>query len=61
MKANIALADIEFVNGKLPKGLWARFDYQRELKWNTAWAKCHPQSTPFYSPEHRSATPPARF
>ena len=61
IKANIALADIEFVNGKLPEDLWARFDYQRELKWNTAWAKCHPRSTPFYSPEHKSATPPARF
>lgn len=61
IKANIALADIEFVSGKLPARLWARFDYQRELKWNTAWAECHAQTTPFYSPQHRSATPPARF
>ena len=60
IKANIALADIDFVNGKLPGKLWARFDYQRELKWNTAWAECHPQSKPFYSPEHRSKTPPDR-
>jgi len=61
LKANLALADIDYVNGHLPKKLWARFDYQRELKWRTAWAECHAQTKPFYSPEHRSATPPARF
>jgi len=61
LKANLALADIECVNGKLPKNLWARFDYQRELKWHTAWAECQAQSKPFYSPEHKSATPPAHF
>jgi aminomethyltransferase len=61
LKANLALADIDFVNGKLPAKLWARFDYQRELKWRTAWAECHAQSKPFYMPEHRSATPPEPF
>lgn len=61
LKANLALADIDFVNGKLPANLWARFDYQRELKWRTAWAECHAQSKPFYMPEHRSATPPELF
>ena len=61
VKANLALADIECVNGRLPPKLWARFDYQRELKWHTAWAECHAQSKPFYSPEHRSATPPDRY
>jgi aminomethyltransferase len=61
IKANIALADIDFINGKLPGKLWARFDYQRELKWNTAWAECHAQTKPFYSPDHKSATPPGRF
>jgi aminomethyltransferase len=61
LKANLALADINFVNGRLPVKLWARFDYQRELKWRTAWAECHAQSKPFYSPEHRSATPPPHF
>jgi aminomethyltransferase len=60
LKANLALADIEFINGKLPATLWARFDYQRELKWRTTWAKCHAQSKPFYAPEHRGATPPSR-
>jgi len=61
LKANLALADIEFINGKLPDKLWARFDYKRELKWRTAWAACHAQSGPFYNPEHRSLTPPAQF
>lgn len=60
LKANLALADIEFINGKLPEKLWARFDYQRELKWRTAWAECHAQSKPFYAPEQRGVTPPAR-
>ena len=61
LKANLALADIDLSNGKLPATLWARFDYQRELKWRTAWAECHARSEPFYMPEHRSATPPERF
>lgn len=61
LKANLALADIEFVNGKLPDPLWASIDYQRELKWHTVWAQCHPRSRPFYVPEHRSKTPPARY
>jgi aminomethyltransferase len=61
LKANLALADIDYLNGRLPSKLWARFDYQRELKWRTAWAECHAQTKPFYNPEHRSATPPARF
>ncbi len=59
LKANLAIADIEFKNGKLPSPLWARFDYERELKWHTAWAECHPQSKPFYLPPHRGQTPPA--
>jgi aminomethyltransferase len=61
LKANLALADVECVNGRLPSNLWARIDYQRELKWHSAWARCQAQSKPFYSPAHRSATPPARF
>jgi aminomethyltransferase len=61
LKENLAFADIEYVNGKLPSRLWARFDYQRELKWHTAWAECHVRSKPFYSPDHRGLTPPARL
>ncbi|MEX0709079.1 MAG: aminomethyltransferase family protein [Woeseia sp.] len=58
LKANLALADIEFRNGRLPPDLWVRIDYQRELKWHTTWARCQARSKPFYQPEHRSATPP---
>lgn len=61
LKANLAIADIEYVRGKLPENLWARFDYQRELKWRTAWAGCHPQAKPFYAPEYRSKMPPEPF
>ena len=61
LKANLALADLEYVDGRQPSKLWARIDYQRELKWLSTWAECHVQSKPFYNPEHRSATPPARF
>jgi aminomethyltransferase len=61
LKANLALADIECVNGRLPSHLWARIDYQRELKWHSAWAECRAQTKPFYVPEHKSATPPAHF
>ena len=61
LKANLALAEIGYVRGRLPSRLWARFDYQRELKWHTAWAECRAQTGPFYNPEHRSLTPPARF
>ncbi|MCH8136295.1 MAG: aminomethyl transferase family protein, partial [Proteobacteria bacterium] len=61
LKANIALADIEYVGGALPQELWARIDYQRELKWMSAWAECRATDKPFYSPDHRSATPPRQF
>jgi len=61
LKANLALADVECVNGHLPSKLWARIDYQRELKWHSIWAVCQARSKPFYDPAHRTATPPARF
>ena len=61
LKANLALADIEYQNGRLPGDLWVRIDYQRELKWHSTWAKCEARSKPFYMPEHRSHTPPATF
>ena len=60
LKANLAIADIDYIDGKLPSSLWARFDYERELRWRTAWAECHPQNKPFYEPRHKSLTPPDR-
>jgi aminomethyltransferase len=61
LKENVALADIQYVDGRLPGDLWARIDYQRELKWHSTWARCDVRDKPFYTPEHRSVTPPARF
>jgi aminomethyltransferase len=61
LKANLALANIEFKNGRLPAELWARIDYQRELKWYSAWARCEAHSKPFYDPAQRRATPPAAY
>lgn len=61
LKANLALADIEYQDGKLPAELWVQIDYQRELKWHSIWAQCHAQNKPFYNPDHRLITPPARF
>lgn len=61
LKANLALADIECRSGRLPARLWARVEYQRELKWLSSWAECEIATRPFYDPEHRRATPPPRF
>ena len=61
LKANLALADIEFRNGRMPSQIWARIDYQRELKWHSAWARCEVSDKPFYMPKHRSSTPPEAF
>ena len=61
LKANLALADIELRNGRMPSQIWARIDYQRELKWHSAWARCEVSEKPFYIPKHRSATPPNAF
>ena len=61
LKANLALADIDLVNGKLPTDLWARVDYQSELKWKSIWAKCAVSTKAFYNPPHRTAMPPERL
>jgi aminomethyltransferase len=61
LKSNLALADLELKDGKLPKHLWVHIDYQKELKWHSIWAECHAQTKPFYNPAHRSATPPQLF
>lgn len=61
LKANLAFAEIELRKGRMPLQLWARIDYQRELKWHSTWAECRVRSGPFYTPEHRTQTPPLRF
>jgi aminomethyltransferase len=61
LKENLALADIEYSRGHPPAEIWARIDYQRELKWHSTWARCEARDKPFYQPDHRGLTPPARF
>ena len=61
LKKNVAIAEINYVNGKLPDDLWARLDYQRELEWRSKWQRCEVVKGPFMQPAHRSATPPGRL
>ncbi|MEM9386542.1 MAG: aminomethyltransferase family protein [Pseudomonadota bacterium] len=61
LKANLALAELALSDGALPSDVWAKIDYQRELAWRVAWEPCTITSKPFYSPVHRSATPPAAY
>ena len=58
LKKNVALADINYINGKIPGDLWARLDYQRELEWHSKWERCEVVKDPFLVPSHRSLTPP---
>lgn len=61
LKANLAMADIECVNGKVPDDIWAEIYYQKELEWRATWAPCTVSEQPFWAHERRSQTPPARF
>jgi aminomethyltransferase len=61
LKASLAMADIEYINGKRPDEIWAEIYYQKELEWRATWARCTVSAKPFWSPERKSATPPARF
>ncbi len=61
LKANLAMADIEYQNGAKPAEIWAEIYYQKELEWRATWARCSISDKPFWSPDRKSATPPARF
>ncbi|MGK0501102.1 MAG: aminomethyltransferase [Oceanicoccus sp.] len=61
LKANLALADIEYANGKPPAELWTEIFYQKELAWRAKWARCTASDKPFWSHPRRSATPPERY
>jgi aminomethyltransferase len=61
LKANLALADIEYAEGQPPARLWARIEYRRELKWMSTWVECRAVTSPFYRPSHRAVTPPPDF
>ena len=61
LKANLALADINYRNGKAPREIWAEIYYQKELEWRATWARATVSEKPFWSHERRSATPPGRY
>jgi aminomethyltransferase len=61
LKANLAMADVECINGKVPDDIWAEIYYQKELEWRATWAPCTVSEQPFWAHERRSQTPPARF
>lgn len=58
LKANLAMADVEYRNGTRPAQIWAEIYYQKELEWRATWAQCTVSEQAFWSPERRSATPP---
>lgn len=58
IKANLAMADIEYKNGVVPDQIWAEIYYQKELEWQVKWARCTISEQPFWSHPRRSATPP---
>ena len=61
LKANLAMADIEYTEGQAPQSIWAEIYYQKELEWRATWAKCTVSNKPFWNPERKSATPPPRL
>ncbi len=61
LKANLALADIQYPNGQLPSELWAEIFYHKELAWRSKWARCAVSEQPFWNHPRRSATPPEQF
>ncbi len=61
LKSNVAMADIEYINGKEPKNIWAEIYYQKELEWALAWVQCSISEKPFWTDPRRSITPPGKF
>ena len=61
LKANLAMADIEYKKGVVPKNIWAEIYYQKELEWRATWARCTISKQPFWSHDRRTETPPGCF
>ncbi len=61
LKANLAMADIKYKKGVVPKDIWAEIYYQKELEWRATWARCTISKQPFWSHERRTETPPGCF
>lgn len=60
LKANLVMADIDYVNGVVSKEIWAEIYYQKELEWQVTWARCSISDGPFWVHPRRSQTPPDR-
>ena len=61
LKSNLAMAEIEYADGKKPKEIWAQIYYQKELEWGVIWKRCTVSARPFWNPPRRNATPPGQF
>ena len=61
LKANLAMADVEYRRGKLPAQIWAEIYYQKELEWQVTWAQCTISKVPFWTHPRRSMTPPGNY
>lgn len=61
LKSNLAMADINYNNGKKPTEIWAEIFYRKELEWHTTWARCEISDKPFWNPPRRSKMPPNQF
>jgi len=61
LKANIALASIDWHYGQPGDDLWAEIYYQRELKWDKVWARARVIEGPFFDPPRRRAVPEGQF
>ena len=61
LKANLAVADIEYDKGVPPGEVWAQIYYQKELEWQVIWARCSISEKPFWSHPRRLQTPPEAY
>ena len=61
LKANLAMADIEYTKGVAPREIWAQIYYQKELEWQVIWARCTVSEKPFWLHPRRLQTPPEKY
>lgn len=61
LKANIALASIDWHYGQPGDDLWVEIYYQRELRWQKVWAKARVIDGAFFDPPRRRAVPAGKF
>jgi len=61
LKANLAMADIEYTKGVAPAEIWAQIYYQKELEWQVIWARCSISEEPFWIHPRRLQTPPDEY